>query len=731
MKAFALYRVELRRLALSKFTWIAAGLSVCGPLFGYDMYVPSSTWVMTGKYIANPVLAGAVLWAVLSMLESDRIYRAKTDVLTDAVLSPDTLAASRMFAVMTLCAAVSLLTALVYLPYTMNKVGYLFELGLYAYSFLIVLLPTWWISILLAAALYQITRRIELAGLLYAVCVYFSFSQFFGNHYFTHWINPIILSYSDGFSNASPLRITLYTRFIWLAIAGGAFALSLLCMRRYQKNLLGSIARGVRKIYIPITAAALVSAGVFLWTGQPFVDHGPIEYDYEYRYRRDVGSSNTRVSSASYRLEPNVMAGRLKGRVTFDFTKYGEGEDWIAMNPGYTIAKMTVDGDDIPYKTLIGSEVNGERKTVFTLPPVSARRNLVVEYEGFPSSAKCFPLSVTTEISLEYISLINDGVGPFSTSFVPCASSTWELILPSGLTPVVDHVLLENPEDNHNGTKTWRTTIYRYGLPWILAADFDAITFEAAGTAVELIYAHKYDRNMREYGVSKAIADVMNYCTEHQGKLGFAKGKRLVMLQRSAMFGGGNAGDGWVEWSEDIFTQSNLSDPLKGASAMEVFAHEIIHEWWGGLGVVCGEYDDPFYAAWSDEGLTVYTTYRLMKEKYGELYAAQNYIDVWQAAVDKQNRGFYYRHPEYLAKLPEQYQAQLNSEARETNQYCRMPLMILKAERLVGGEAKFDEILQAIHRQYASTGQMFTYQDFLDACDLREEDVILEQDFQI
>ena len=33
---------------------------------------------------------------------------------------------------------------------------------------------------------------------------------------------------------------------------------------------------------------------------------------------------------------------------------------------------------------------------------------------------------------------------------------------------------------------------------------------------------------------------------------------------------------------------------------------------------------------WSAEGLTVYTTYRIVKELYGEEYAQTHYIDQWK-----------------------------------------------------------------------------------------------------
>ena len=66
-------------------------------------------------------------------------------------------------------------------------------------------------------------------------------------------------------------------------------------------------------------------------------------------------------------------------------------------------------------------------------------------------------------------------------------------------------------------------------------------------------------------------------------------------------------------------------------------AHEIVHQWWG-LGNMFAS--ESYTDVWSAEGLTVYTTYRMMKEQYGEAYAKQNYVDVWQKQVDDYYQNF-------------------------------------------------------------------------------------------
>ena len=56
---------------------------------------------------------------------------------------------------------------------------------------------------------------------------------------------------------------------------------------------------------------------------------------------------------------------------------------------------------------------------------------------------------------------------------------------------------------------------------------------------------------------------------------------------------------------------------------------------------------------------------------------------------------------------------------------------MLKAERLVGGEAQMDEILKGLFQQGGTEMPPYlTWQDFLDACGLTEEQLNLEGGWQ-
>ena len=147
--------------------------------------------------------------------------------------------------------------------------------------------------------------------------------------------------------------------------------------------------------------------------------------------------------------------------------------------------------------------------------------------------------------------------------------------------------------------------------------------------------------------------------------------------------------------------------------------HELVHQWWG-----LGNMFDTADAAspWSAEGLTVYTTFRIVKELYGADYAQKHYVDQWRQAVDGYYLSFYVRHPDYLERLPEDKQLEITNALTYVRQYCEMPLKILKAEQLVGGEDAMDQILRGLfNRKLDPAYPYLTYQDFLDACGLTEE----------
>lgn len=734
MRFFSLYRVELRRLLLTKFIWLISALCLCSPLLGYTVYKPIITpeydaASMSDLYIGNPVLAGtaagAVLWAVIAIIEGDRQRRSGTDILADSAAPPTAHSAAKTAALMTISAAATLLCALVYIPFTAAKLEYLFDAGFYFMNFFVFMLPTWWISILFADGLYRITRRVELSAVLYAALAYMSCSRFAERNWFMQWLNPTIGAYSDGFPDIWFLRMGAYTRLVWLCIAAGVWAFSLICRRKYQKGLAGSFARGLKKVYLPVSAAALAAVGAILWIVQPFVGNGGEEYDLEaeYEFMNNANAIAEPAATAEHFLKFDAVSGTLFGKSEYQLYNVVKGENVLRFNAGYKIKSITYGGEPVSFRT-VKEDLNGQYDTYFVLPDKYGEK-LIIEYGGFPTIPQCNMTHITTSIGSNYIRMRNTDIVPLLGSYIASGAYV-EVTLPADLVPFIDfeHKQLTDFTDNGDGTRTYGTTLEVDIIGDFVAGRYVTDKFSSDDYDFNFVYGDIYRSAVEEFDVRQTICDVFDYCTEHYGKPFYLDGGSFTLFQMSSITNGGYASPGMSTWLEGAISPNTLSDPNKGTNATETFLHEMIHQWWGGVGMWCDDSD----GVWSAEGLTVYSTYRLVKEKYGELYAEQYYVDDWKKYVDEQNRNFYNRHPEYLEKLPEHYRERLSALNKNVNNYKRMPLMLLKAEELLGGEEQMDAVLKQIFSDYNEKENQyeFTYKEFLDYCGLTEEDLKLD-----
>ncbi len=239
---------------------------------------------------------------------------------------------------------------------------------------------------------------------------------------------------------------------------------------------------------------------------------------------------------------------------------------------------------------------------------------------------------------------------------------------------------------------------------------------------VYFCYSRAYEEEFAGMDLKNLLSAVVNYCTAQYGALPYTEDYPLLIVMTSAHMMGGGAARNLSYMGETFFTSGNLQNPDKGATAAEVIAHEIIHQWWG-IGQVVA---DPENSDWSSEALTCYATYRLMETLYGEEYAKKNYVEVWEAKYSQMRENFYIRNPQYLEMLPETQRASLDAMVFDANTYAKGPLQVLKAEERIGREA-LDEALRKLFTGGGTEMPPYiTWQDFLDACGLTEADLSLE-----
>lgn len=734
MKTFRLFRLELGRLFRSRPALLVFGLTAFSPAVWLLLYgmlgsalSDSITSTMNDLYIAYPAITGgvvgAVLFAVLTIWQLDAPHRFQVTAITDAMVSPLTQALVRLLALLWAAAVTQAAALLLWLPYTVYKVGAVFDGGVYLLSYLMLMLPSWLLAVLFSAAAYQFTRRADLS--LAAFLVFAALSLIvWSDNWQLCWLNPILFALSDDFSNVRLFRTIAYARLTWLLGLSGLYALSYLCVRQYGKGLLGSLGCGIRRVYRPAVAAALLAAAGLAYVGQPFYDHSSLDLsqnilDTDY-------DENLTLSQQYAQVVPDPKTGCLNGRAVYQLQNADRREKTLEMilDPGYTLSSVLVNGQETAY---IDTNVQITNGRVVKIPlPAAPEIELELAYGGFPQA-----WSLTREnpgepeISGSYMRLENWRLYPWTRNAVPFeVSTTMDVTLPRQMTPVLfgpeqETLLRENPD----GTKTWRLQYGKRGAIFY-AGDYVCKDIQAADLAVSLYYGRKHEAIMEQAHVENAVRAVIEYCTEHYGPLSFYEDGTIKLLM-TRVSGGGYAGDGASTMDEGDFTAENLLSASKGASAGSgaVMIHELVHQWWG-LGNMFDDFDPA--SSWSAEGLTVYTTYRMIKELYGDEYAKANYTSQWQREVEDYYQNFYVRNPEYLSALPESYQYNISNSLTSVLRYSVMPLKILKAEQLVGGEEAMDQILYDLfNRELDWTYPYLTYQEFLDYCGLTEEDLSL------
>ena len=726
MKTMRLFPLELRRLLQSRLTWLIMALTVLSPVLGLVLYKPATSTTMLSMYLANPAIAGgaagAILFGLLAIFELDRARRSRVDILTDAVVSPLTTALTRLLALLTAAVLTAGLTMLVWLPISAGLIGSVFTGVNFLLAYLLLMGLALPLGILAAAAAYQFTRRADLSMVLFIAFCALSLTVW-ADDWQLCWLNPCVWALSDDFSNFRVFRSVAWMRLTWLAALAGVWTVSYLCIRQYGKGIFGSLAQSVRRIYRPAVALALLACSGTAYAAQPFIDNSNPDLTVMSFYEIPYAEGVTFVRRTA-QVFPDTDAGTVTGRASYRFQNTSGQEQSISfgINPGYTISNVQVGGTDVPFTVSDYQEYN-EALLEVTIP-AEEEVELTMEYSGFPQESMA-TMQGGKELSSEYLCLENSALSPRVMNVLPGEAgypAEIEITLPASMIAIpFSSSEAEVLSENEDGTRTWRYEANSAG-GILYAGDYICEQIEAGGMTIEFYYGRKHQSVMEAAGAVDAVKAVVDYCTEHYGKLSYGAGETLKLIQ-SRVAGGGYAVGGASLLDEADFTIANLGDTNKGAVPGETFIHELVHQWWG-LGNMFDTVDST--SPWSAEGLTVYTTYRIVKELYGEDYAREHYVDQWQQAVDDYYLNFYVRHSEYLEMLPENEQLAISNSLSQVRQYNEMPMKILKAEQLVGGEEAMDQILHDLfNRELDPMYPYLTYQEFLDACHLTEEDLNL------
>jgi len=164
MKLFSYLRVELNRIFHLRTVYMIILLTMISPILGYNlkgtMFKTMLAQSTSGDLIVKPCIIGAlvsgVLFALLTLVEFARVNKHQIGALTNSIVSPLVINVVRMLAIATIAIVSVIITALMYLPYVVVKMGYAFDAYTYFNNFFLFMPFSVLLSILAASAFYQI-----------------------------------------------------------------------------------------------------------------------------------------------------------------------------------------------------------------------------------------------------------------------------------------------------------------------------------------------------------------------------------------------------------------------------------------------------------------------------------------------------------------------------------------------------------------------------------------------
>ena len=725
MRTLRLFRLEVTRLLRSPMTWLAAAIALVIPLAGYSLFPLLGWTTMATLYLADPIsigtLGGTAVFAVLALYELSRVRRFHMGALTDSIASPFLLNAARVLS-LTLCAlATAALGFVLYLPYTAWRLDLVFSLGDYFLCWFLVFFPGLTFGSFAAAICYFVLQRVDVSLLAVAAFLVLSRTGERKDDTWWQWSLPNVPALSDDFGNAVVFRTAAYSRLIWLCFFLGGVLLALLCLRQYGKGFALSFVRGLRRVWPAALALCLLLAGAALWICQPFFDRSPVNW-MEVEEPDDTLEGVYLTGTELTVDASDTLRGRVSGAGGYHIENTtGQAQELhFSVNAGYTIDSAALNGQPLSV-TDSGADYIAMRDWSCTIP---AQREITLEltYHGTPKLWNAMQDLNGSVVSADYISLSGGHLAPVPELEVKAEDTPISLnvTLPGDLTPVTSGYEAKLVSVNPDGTKTWSAGDTGEGAALLMAGDYVKTELDGGGMPIEFYYSRKHQEQMEAIDAISAMEAAVTYCTEHYGPRSFTADKPFKIIQGTEFLFGGFAKYNVSAILEDSFTVKNMEDRDKGASGAEVLAHEIIHQWWG-LGAMFLDLEDP---DWTSEGMTTYSTYRLMEKLYGEDYAKTFYLDKWAASIEDAGNNFYVRHPEYLERLPEEYAADLDAALSSVNLYDGTAQMIKNAEELVDGQEQMDAILSQLYQKGGTEIPPYiSLNDFLNACGLTKEAV--------
>ena len=675
---------ETGRLCRTKQTWLLIAVMVFSPIFtatdffGLGSRVYDTT--ISNVLMLNParlsLYIGAFSIMVFTLLQLRKLYSGGTYIIVESAVNPVAQILLQTLAICVILVASVCAALLVLCPYTAIVMKELFSFAKFIRTWVYVYLLGLLITVLLTSGVFLIFRNFEVSLILMSALMLFSISRPTESYYLTHWLQTSVTSILDGTESTLWFRIILFTRFIGLLVGIGAYALGLLCVRRYSKGMFGSIIRNVRHAAIPLMLAAAIITSVFYVNHDPFCEQEDTLAGATYKIDEDTNKAeiddaelteqiksqselyNYEIKWKEMRKDTTFESDHLQGKATYLVENRSKGkvaqELTVKLFFGIEPTQILCNGESLDfYKINYTFILNNYYR--FTLPAGLETVNLEIQCAGYfktPTNSSTEVLSFFS-ISEQYIQLTDDTNIYLMIPGTEGAEVVETISLPENLTLMVTETdNLAEIAPAMEGYRTYQySTIFgeRIDFHYIYAGDYLTETTQVGDLKIQFLYFRNKEKIIKEIGAMDIIKDAVAYFTGLYGPLNF-DGAPLIVAEigrDSSWQSGTSANISYFPESALVssFYRADRENPDATRNAgLKIIVQAIAEQWWnyaGGASVLEWQF-----------AFRNYSTYLYIKHLYGEAYADETLKDPWYKAAKYQQNEFYRCNKQYISILP-------------------------------------------------------------------------------
>ena len=706
---------EFQLLARSRVAWLVVAATIGLSALGVNAIenanqvsfrgMRRTAFTMSLGAAQYAALAGAALFALLTLLRMSRDDRKQSRTLLEASGDYDSIIVSRILATLLLATLTTVIALLGAVTLHVGLTDAPLEWSPYLFSFGVLLWPTLAFSTLAASSLYLLFRNLDVAFFGFAGLYWFGIKS---SDYLMRWIQTPATAYSD-FGGIDPVgRLMVYSRLFCGAAVLALVFLSMLLHRRPGFGLWQSLLTNSRRGLLPAAWVITTVLAVIVYDREPHISTGDSILAHDLVWNKDIKLGRL---ECQVQLSPGERG--ITGEVSYGFEKEKDAAELeLITNTGLEIDSMRVNGEETSWAWIPGSD-----RVRVELPP-STSVELVCRYHGRIRSSSAGAFSGYIAPRSVYLLENSHWLPEPLTATKGRIAIQGTVTAPASLT-VVTPGTLERVEEV-NETRIWHFAALAPHIQiGLFAAEYEVERITVGDLDVEFYFSPRHREYIEEAGLTNHLAAIVGFFQETIGSPAFVDWP-LKVVESSIYKPGGHSSLNVLTVAEYMW---NREDPNSGRDQLllevhdlKLFAHEVAHQWWGtSVDVVP---DGP----WTSEGLAEYSAYRYARRHVSEM-AGSSIRGGWYLAVKRQRDKYWVKDPTVLERMrpSERRRLKLKTEAREA--YSLMPLRLAETEKALG-EAEFDKRLASVHARYG--GGKLRFDQFLEQMDLTREEFLGE-----